>query len=152
MFKVYLSGPITGCDYSGATDWRHYVKQVLDASSDGEIRSYSPMRRTDHLSKETSIADTYDTMTQSQRSLTTQDRYDTLGADVIFVNLLGTKRVSIGTAMEIAWADSKRIPIVLVMEKDGTNLHDHAMIRECASYWVGTIEEGIDVVTHLLLP
>jgi hypothetical protein len=35
----------------------------------------------------------------------TRDRFDATRCDVLLVNLLGAERVSIGTMMEVAWAD-----------------------------------------------
>jgi nucleoside 2-deoxyribosyltransferase len=72
-----------------------------------------------------------------------------MNCSLVFINLLGTKKVSIGTVMEIAWADANRIPIVLVMEKEG-NLHDHAMINECVGFRVSTIREGIEIAKAIL--
>ena len=81
--------------------------------------------------------------------ITTRDRFDCENCSVLLVNLLGAKKFSTGTIMEIAWADGKRRPIVLVMEHAG-NLHDHAMIRECVGFRVPTICEGLDIVKAIL--
>jgi hypothetical protein len=81
-------------------------------------------------------------------------------ADVLLVNLLGAERVSIGTVMEIAWADAVRVPVVLVMEPSAEentglvpskgNVHEHAMIRECVGFRVQTLDEGLNVVKAIL--
>ncbi len=57
MSFVYLSGPITGCSYGGATDWRGYVKSQLKKYN---IPSLSPLRAKDYLSKEQSISKSYE--------------------------------------------------------------------------------------------
>jgi hypothetical protein len=51
--------------------------------------------------------------------------------------------------MEIAWADAKRIPIVLVIDQKD-NLHDHAMIRDCISFRASNIKDGVDIVKAIL--
>ena len=44
--------------------------------------------------------------------------------------------------MEVAWADLKRIPIVVCMEDEG-NPHDHGIINECTGFRVNSINEGL---------
>jgi hypothetical protein len=151
-FLVYLAGPISGLSYGASVDWRDYVADHLAMVSDGQIRSLSPMRNKQYLKEEKAIGDSYEgTVMSSQRGITARDRYDCTRANLVLVNLLGAQRVSIGTVMEIAWADLNRIPIVLVMEKEG-NLHDHAMLREACPFRVTTLEEAVDVVNSILLP
>jgi nucleoside 2-deoxyribosyltransferase len=153
---VYLAGPISGCTYDEATDWRDEVQKQLLRSG---IRAVSPLRAKVYL-RECSgpIADSYESDEFDQEvfgnmstphGITTRDRFDCMNTSVLFVNLLGTERVSIGTCMEIAWADAMRIPSVIVMEKNG-NQHDHAMINECTGFRVSTIREGVEVIKAIL--
>jgi hypothetical protein len=53
--------------------------------------------------------------------------------------------------IEIGWADAHRIPIILVMEKEG-NIHDHPMVRECVSFRVETLDEAMAVAEAVLMP
>ena len=146
MKTVYLSGPITGCSYGGCTDWRKYVAEHLAR----DIVAVSPLRGKEYLKTLDSMPHTLeDKAMSSQRGIMTRDRHDTSTCDATLANLLDTKIVSIGTVMEIAWADMLRKPIVLVMEKEG-NLHDHPMIREAAGYRVETLDEGIVLLNALL--
>lgn len=139
---VYLAGPISGLSYQGCTDWRHAVKRSLY----GSVRCLSPLRAKDYLSKEVEIADHYAEHPLScQRGIMTRDRYDTMSCDIVLANLLGATRVSIGTMMEIAWADMLRKPIIIVMEKEG-NLHDHAMVREAAGFRVETLDKAVEII------
>jgi len=115
------------------------------------------MRAKDYLRQETTVVDTYeDTVLSSQRGIFARDFWDTNRCDATLVNLLGTKkpdgRVSIGTVMEISWAWTARKPVILVMEKDGSNVHDHAMLREACPLWVETLDEAIAVVGAMFLP
>jgi len=150
MKTVYLAGPITGLSFSGATDWR---QETIDVLAKLGIKGLSPLRAKDYLKNEKSIGDSYEKgpegqimhVLSGQKGITTRDRNDVINCDVILVNLLGTQKVSIGTVMEIAWADMLRKPIVLVMEKEG-NLHDHAMIRECSGFRVENLEQAVQVV------
>jgi hypothetical protein len=84
----------------------------------------------------------------SNRGIITRDRWDATRCDVLLVNLLAAPRVSIGTVMEIAWADSKRIPIVCAMEAG--NVHEHGMVLEALGYRVPTIEQAVHLVKAIL--
>lgn len=154
---VYLAGPISGLDYDDANGWRDQVGKSL--AEDG-ISALSPLRSKVYLRELGPIKDSYNNELtgddvivnmSTSRGITTRDRFDCMNCDVLLVNLLGTKKVSIGTVMEIAWADANRTPIVLIMEEND-NLHDHAMINECVGYRVTTILQAIHVVKSVLGP
>lgn len=151
MYKVYLAGPISGLSFDGATDWRNDVNNKLKVVSP-EIRGYSPLRGKDqYLRGEKAIADSYEQWPLSTaKGITERDRFDCRTSDVVFVNLLGAEKVSIGTVLEIGWASENNIPVILVMEEG--NIHDHAMIRETASFIVTSLEQGVDALCAILLP
>lgn len=145
--RVYLAGPITGLSYSGAVDWRESVQKSLKEVG---ITGISPMRAKDYFKdiKEFSATckgyEQYSCLS-SARGIMTRDRWDAHRCDIVLVNFLGAERVSIGTVMEIAWADSNRIPVVLVMEDNG-NVHEHGMITEAAGFRVNSLDDAIEVI------
>jgi len=142
---IYLAGPITGKTYTGCTDWREHFVQNAPAGLVG----LSPMRSKQYLRQETSVADQYtESLLSCQRGIFARDSWDTHRCDALLVNLLGADRVSIGTVMEIAWAQAARKPIVLVMEKEG-NIHEHAMLREACPFRVETLEEAYATLSAL---
>lgn len=153
MLQVYMAGPISGLNYDGATSWRDYAKQRLEAG--GQIRALSPLRHQENLKTIERFSDAGDEterlndVMSSPRGLTTRDRRDTTVSDLLFVNLLGATKVSIGTVMEIAWADMLRKPIVIAMEKSG-NPHEHAMINESIGFRVDSLDEAIRVSRAIL--
>ena len=151
-FLVYLAGPITGQSYGGATDWRTSASDMLQLISKGSIESLDPMRNKAYLNSELNIGDHYDEhIMSSQRGIFGRDRFDCMRADLVLVNMLGATRVSIGTCMEIAWANSRNTPVVLAMEEDG-NPHEHAMLRE-ACYWRSAdLPEAIMIAAKILCP
>jgi len=145
--KVYLAGPITSLSWTDATVWRTHVASELEPLG---IICYSPLRFKNYLSHLNNIADSYPEFgLSSPRGITTRDRWDAMRCDVLFVNFLGAQKVSIGTVMEIAWADSKRIPIVIAMEEN--NVHRHSMLVESAGYVCPTLEEAIHTTKALLI-
>lgn len=146
MKTVYLAGPISGLNYNSCNDWRQYAKSVLN---NWGIAGVSPMRGKEYLSSEENISDEYGTVLSCQKGITTRDRFDVTHCDIMLVNLLGAKNVSIGTMVEYGWADAARRPIITVMEKEG-NLHDHSMIRELTGFRVEKLDEGLSVARTIL--
>lgn len=149
--KVYLAGPISGLTYDGATSWRDdIVKQLWERNVEG----LTPMRGKAFLGKATKIADhykeeDYDDVSGTVAAINIRDHNDVYTCDALLVNLLGTKSVSIGTVMEIAWARAYNKPVVLVIEKDGTNLHEHSMLTY-GVLRVPTLEEGVKQILQIL--
>lgn len=152
MKTVYLAGPISGLGYGAAVNWRETM--VADFAKVG-IKGLSPMRCKEYLS---GMADLEANCREygeinvlsSPLGITTRDRFDCTRCDVLFVNLLGADRVSIGTMMELAWADLVRTPIVCAMEPTG-NVHDHAMVNSVINFKVGSLDEASDIIKAILL-
>jgi nucleoside 2-deoxyribosyltransferase len=146
---VYLAGPITGLSYGETTDWR---QQAIDFLKDHGIQGLSPMRHKDYLLQETSIGDSYEqSVMSSQRGIYARDYYDCHRCDGVLVNLLGAKRTSIGTVMEIAWAAQVDIPIILAME-DQENIHEHPIIREACPFRVNNFEDALHLTVSVIAP
>lgn len=144
---VYLAGPISNKSYNESIEWRNYVASHLQP----EIDCFSPLRGAYYLKNEKNIASCYDEYTLStQEGIFTRGFYDCQKQDLIFVNLLGATKISIGTVMEIAWGKSFNKPIVLIMEKD-KNPHDHPFIRAACPFRVETLEDGILITRSILL-
>ena len=150
MFKVYLAGPISGLTYDQGQDWRQYaVKRFAELSP--EIKAYSPLRAKEYLRAYGQLEQGYEQHPlSSEKGITTRDRNDASWSDLIIFNLLGAKRVSIGTCIEIGWADSHRVPMVLVIEKEG-NPHDYPIIREVCGFRTDSLDDGINIARGILL-
>lgn len=147
-FLVYLAGPISGLVFDEAADWRETARERLARFG---IKALSPLRGKEYLRQLgkpiSSTGEDYAHLgvLSLPRGVMTRDRYDATRCDVLLVNLAGAKSVSIGTVMEIAWADNNRIPIVAIIEPRG-NVHEHMMIREALGFTAETLEQGIDLV------
>ncbi len=146
-FLVYLAGAITGLTFDSAEDWRAMARADLAAAG---IKALSPLRGKEYLRGIPALtADCKGygdiNVMSSPRGIMTRDRYDAMRCDVLLVNLLGADRVSIGTVMEIAFADAVRTPIVMAIEPSG-NPHEHAMISEAVGFRVPTLEGALHVV------
>jgi len=144
-YLVYMAGPITGCSYVGCTNWRYDFAHALSGYN---VHCLSPMRNKDYLSNEVWINQQYDTPFSCEKGIYTRDKFDCCRCDLLIVNILKATCVSIGTMLEIAWADANDIPIILVMESD--NIHNHPMVRACCGFQADTIAKGIELVKAVL--
>lgn len=153
--SVYLAGPITGLTYDEGQDWREYAKTWLDAEG---IDGFSPLRAKAHLralgvldnaGKPDSAYLGLNALSEPQ-GITTRDRFDCMGRDLVLVNFIGATQVSIGTCIELGWADAARIPLVVAMEAD--NVHRHAMVNSVSGFIVDSLEEALVVCKAVLTP
>jgi nucleoside 2-deoxyribosyltransferase len=143
-YLVYLSGPIAGLTFDQAQDWRLYVQKSVREN----IRCLDPLRGKEFL-RSTGILDGsfYDHPLASPRGITCRDHWDTERSDIILVNLLGASKISIGTAMEIAWAKAYSKPVVAAIEQN--NPHTHPILTQCLDYVLPTLDEAIDTLHAL---
>lgn len=157
---VYLAGPITGLSYEGCTDWRAKAREWLAQRG---IRGISPMRGKDYLANEQNVSDAYDDAAEkvterfgrmaavlsTGKAIVARDRFDCQRADIVIANVLGAQAASIGTMIELGWADSARVPVILVIEGEG-NPHDHGMVREVCGFRAENLDEALHVAAAVL--
>lgn len=150
-FLLYLAGPIHGLSYAGANDWRRYVASRLPP----HIIPVSPMRSKEFLNGVEELdaqqhAQRYAHPIATPRGITVRDFFDVERCHMILINLIGAKKVTIGTMQEMGAAHILRKPMVVAMEEG--NIHDHKMVRELAGFQVVTLDEAIDIVITVLSP
>jgi nucleoside 2-deoxyribosyltransferase len=169
--SVYLSGPITGLTYEDARNgWRFNFAAQLKHG----ITVLSPMRHEGHLAElQGELDQTYPEHPFSTgKMLVAKDKLDIERCEVMVVNLLGAKKVSIGTVMEIGMAYQLGKTIVLVMEDAGkavigettngaygiddtlpiygNNFHEHPFVTEPAAVRVNNLDAAVAIVNSLL--
>jgi nucleoside 2-deoxyribosyltransferase len=148
MKKIYLAGPISGLTYEGSEEWRDEFRRKIDP----RIEAFSPLRGKEYLTLRGPLEGSYnDFPLSTDAGITARDRYDCMGADLIVFNMLGAKRVSIGTMIEFGWCDAARNPAIVIMEKEG-NVHDYPMVRQISQFRVDNLEDAINIANIILLP
>jgi len=136
---------MSGLNYDECTNWRHEVASKLY----DDVIALSPMRAKQFLKEEKFIDDSYEKYNLSTKeAITARDRNDVMTCDLVFANFLGAKKVSIGSVIELGWADAWRKPIVIVMEPD--NIHQHSIVNTICGFKVQTLEEGIDIANSVV--
>lgn len=148
MEYMYLAGPIAGLTYSGATGWREYVAERMPRY----VHCLTPLRGKDFLAAHEKIetGEYVNHPLATDKGLTRRDMFDVKRSRIIFINLLGAERVSIGTCIEIgAIKFNTGKLVILLMEEEG-NVHDHPMIREMADYVLRSLDEGIAVARAII--
>src|SRR5882724_8346639 len=117
---LFLAGPLTGISYKEAAEWRQYVESKMPR----DIMAFSALRGKPHAINEAILKDEYASHPLSSgRGIMTRDRNDVSRADAVIFNFLGAKRFSIGTVMELAWANLLRKPTIVVMEPGNIHVH-----------------------------
>jgi len=96
--RVYLAGPINDCTDSECKDWREWFKQ-----SPG-IEWVDPMRR-DYRGREAECV----------KEIVEGDAQDIRESDLVLVMFTAT---SVGTAMEVFYAASLGLPVVVINQSD----------------------------------
>lgn len=142
---IFLAGPLTGISYNDALEWRKYVERRLPP----DVIAFSALRGKAYVERETVLKDAYpDHLLSTPQGTIARDRFDVSRCDALFVNFLKADRVSIGTIMEMAWADAWRIPIILAMENG--NIHDHAFVRQVAAFITDDLDEAIRTAVNVV--
>lgn len=147
--RIYLAGPISGCQFGECTDWRKEFSSMMPDS----IQCISPMRGKEFLRAQGTIEGDYPDLgpLATSRGIMTRDFFDCTRCDIVLVNFLQSgDRVSIGTCMEIAWAYMGRKPLILVSKPD--NIHNHPMISEATGFRVETLREAANICKTVLWP
>jgi len=155
-YKVYLAGPIASVDLTGATGWRNEATTMLKSLSGGCIQAYSPLRgKTQYLPQTGKIGSTVIDYVEHpltlDQGITGRDRYDVESSDIMIAHLLGATEKLMGTAVEFGWADIFRIPIIMIIEPEGS-LVDHPILRDIASFRVESVDEACYLAKTILFP
>jgi hypothetical protein len=147
MFRVYLSGPITGHTKRAIRAWRSLctrrlsgIAKVIDPARydiDPEVAflcDSTPARELSRL--------------QLGRNLIARNKILIESCNLVLANVLGAReRVSIGTVAEIFTAVTLGKPVIVIREAHG-NVHDHAMLNAVVSRLCYSLDEGISAVNE----
>lgn len=145
--KIYIGGRISGLSYEVASAYFNETKEALEKMG---YYVFAPMTAMNSIRTDIKLrAEGYGNPTSTNHAIFERDKWAVTQADVFYLNLsLATDFVSIGGAMELAWASILGKHTVVVMQKD--NIHRHAFILEGADIVYETHEEAMDYLDKLI--
>jgi len=145
--KIYTAGPISGQSYEQVMN--RYKEQVKILSGIG-YEVICPMTGKSYLRTELEFkAKGYEKYPLStNHAIKERDRWMVGSADIVLVDFSSCNGiVSIGSCMELAWADELKKHSIVVMDKD--NIHQHCFILECADIVFSTMIEAYSYLKKL---
>lgn len=145
--KIYLAHQISGLTYDEVHDYYDDTSKKLKKVG---FTVLCPMTGKKALrpEKEYKAEGITGFPLSTNHAIIERDRWMVSNCDVIFVNFEGTKEVSIGMTMELAWAHDKGKHSVVVLPEG--NIHNHAFVREAADVIFNNYKEAIDYLTVLM--
>lgn len=160
-FFIYGCGTMIGLTPEQYESWRDEALDLFDAySSDRYIFDFLfPARGEEHLSGKKLEAfigreEQDKTPLNNDRSVFLRDRWDVHRADLLLCNLCGATKneQSTGSKMEMAWAYDVETPVILIIEPDRSNPHEHLFIKCASIARVATVAEAVRLAVELLVP
>ena len=116
--RLYLAGPIEGCEDKEITEWRDNSIRFFSDASD-QIITVNPFRAEERAIK-------FSFTNYFNQTIFDKNWYDCQQCDAILAYLpkeINDRRPSIGTLFEIAWFISMRKPIFIVSDDPVYVLH-----------------------------
>lgn len=136
-YDIYLSGPISEVPLNIAQEWRASFEEAVQQVGGPSIRCINPMR----------FRLTTPMSTEDPAYITSRDRFDVQRADLLVVNFLYQPHpeiISIGSVIEMAWADAWGKPIIMAVPVNWeSRLLTHPIIHGMVTTIVYTEQELI---------
>lgn len=145
--KIYTAGPISGQSYDQVM--KRYQEQVQTLSVMG-YEVLCPMTGKTYLRNELKFrASGYEQHPVStNHAIKERDKWMVKSVDIVLVDFTQCNGfVSIGSCMELAWADDYDKHTLVIMEKE--NIHQHAFVLECADIVFPTISDAYKYLDDL---
>lgn len=136
--RVYLAGPIGpgGSEING--DWRPGARQYLE---DKGLIVVEPLELDKYLG-------VYDIEGDVAKILTDRDRRFATQSEYVLANLFGAVDRSIGTCIELAWADMSPLTTSVVVLPE-ENPHRHPIVESISDYIVPGLQKACEVIASL---
>ena len=146
MARVYLAGPMATRTYGECTDWRDQMRELCET----HIRFLSPLRGLEYFMEHEHLPLEVDgDIMNKGAAIIAKCRMDVRRADAVVAYFPDeNKRTSIGSMVEIGWADMMQKPIVVVRSKD-EEAHVHPFVEHLAGWTVDSVDEAAGIVNVL---
>lgn len=137
--QVYLAGPMPGQQIDGE-DWRDYaIERIRD--EDIEVNVVLPYFLENYV-------DEWDiTESDAATVLTHRDYRFSTESDFVLANFTDAESRSMGTCIELGWADAFGVTVITVLQEGW--VHWHPMVRECSDFIVPTLDDALGILGAL---
>ena len=142
--KIYLARSISGLSYAEVME--EYGKTVSKLGALYHI--LNPMTAKGHLKSEKEFASygKYTHPVSVGHAIYERDKWMVQSCDILFADLSGTTKASIGVMYELAWAAQLNKHTVLVLPEG--NIHTHTFVWESADV---VFTEYDDAINYLII-
>lgn len=137
--QVYLAGPMTHLEDEGS-GWRQEVKEILENEGFDVVLPHQQLEYELAYDLPTGVA-------ASDKILTVRDRWAAMESDVVLANFEQASKASIGTSIELGWANAADVPIVANIPSG--NIHDHPMVTSIVDFLVHDLDSAVKIVMAL---
>ncbi len=160
-FQIYACGTMIGWTPEEYTSWREQAYRLFKAYStdDYVFHLLMPARGEKHLKGKKLAAHIEPheiglTPLNNDHAVFFRDQWDVRRADLVICNLSGAtlNEPSTGSKMEMAWAFQLQKPVILVIEADRSNPHEHLFVSNASIARVPSVEEAVRLAVELLVP
>jgi len=145
--SIYLAGPILGTTKAEANEWREKFRSRLHTI---DIEGVSPLR-CEPLIGERYMVGSLDPRFGQGKVIHAKNKLDVRRCDMTMVYLPKFAKddygISIGSIIEIAWADAFGKPVMIV--SDDTTLKKHPVLEGCWDWWLDNFDDAYDTIAGL---
>lgn len=149
MYSVLLCGPIGGCTWAEANEWRIAASVEL---AKHKIVGLSPLRAEPAPADGKKYDAAFGVHTMDvHRAVYSKNKMDIDMSDMVLFylpKLINDRRPSYGTVWELGYAHGKQKPVVLV--SDDPRVLGHPDLYCSASWVVNTLDDGVKVCIDML--
>lgn len=138
MEHIYLAGPMAGHSLSEINKWRVEFSAAMPPG----VRCHWPTRGISQTGLQ------YQGTFTDPKLFTARDKFDVSRSSLVVFNFLGAQRASLGSYVELGWADAMG-KVVLAAFTPGSE-NDHPMLRQMAAQCCTSTDELIHTALHFL--
>jgi nucleoside 2-deoxyribosyltransferase len=142
---VYLAGPVGGLTEAEAKGWREKITYELSVVG---IKGVCPLRAEPPVNGKYDVKNSYNAEDEnwgSARAIAAKNRFDVSNCGMTLAYM---PTLSVGTVVEMAWADRMGKSVILVATDP--DIAQHPLLMACASWIVPTLEDAVDVITGMM--
>ena len=146
MGRVYLAGPMATRTYGECVDWRDKMRELCET----HIRFLSPLRGLEYFmdAEELPLEVEGDVMNEGA-AIISKCRMDVRRADAVVAYFPdGNERTSVGSMVELGWADMLQKPIIII-RSDEEKAHAHPFVEHLAGWTVQSVGEAAAILNVL---